>query len=98
VSNIQREVVVLGMGFVGLTLSAALAKKGVNVVGVDTDAATIKSLQSGKPHFFEKNLEEFISLSLDAGNLTFTDTLEKSISPRAYIIAVGTPLRGNQLD
>jgi nucleotide sugar dehydrogenase len=98
VASIQRDVVVLGMGFVGLTLSAALAKNSVNVVGVDTDISTINSLQSGKPHFYEKNLEEIISSSVNAGSLTFTVNLEKSTSPRAYIIAVGTPLRGNQLD
>ena len=97
-SNIQRDVVVLGMGFVGLTLSAAMAKKGMNVVGVDTDSSTISSLQSGKPHFYEKNLGEFISSCLEARNLTFTHALVKAKSPRAYIIAVGTPLRGNQLD
>lgn len=42
------EVVILGMGFVGLTLAAVVAEAGHRVLGVDTNSETISNLNVGR--------------------------------------------------
>jgi UDP-N-acetyl-D-mannosaminuronic acid dehydrogenase len=46
------------MGYVGLTLTAALARKGFIVFGTDTAPDVVASLSRGRPHIFEPGLEE----------------------------------------
>lgn len=49
---------VIGMGYVGLTLTAALARKGFTVYGVDTQPAVLEQLGRGAPHIFEPGIDE----------------------------------------
>ena len=49
---------VVGMGYVGLTLTAALARKGFTVHGADVSPAVVESLSRGRPHIFEPGVEE----------------------------------------
>ncbi|WP_158889489.1 nucleotide sugar dehydrogenase [Amycolatopsis anabasis] len=49
---------IIGMGYVGLTLTAALARKGYQVHGVDVQPAVLNSLARGKPHIFEPGVDE----------------------------------------
>ena len=95
--NLDYEVVVFGLGFVGLTLAVAFADAGVGVLGVETNKDTVKSLQDGVPHFYEKGLQESLICGIDSGKIQINFELPSSDRKRAYIIAVGTPLEGNQL-
>lgn len=54
----MRRIGIMGMGYVGLTLAAALARKGYEVHGVDTQSAVLDSLSRGRPHIFEPGVEE----------------------------------------
>ena len=87
------EVVVLGLGFVGLTLSVFLAKNRKRVLGIETNSAVRDKLKSQKAHFYERDLDS--SLRDVLKNESFS-VFEK-IPPRAkeqnriYIITVGTP-------
>ncbi|QFZ20230.1 nucleotide sugar dehydrogenase [Saccharothrix syringae] len=49
---------IVGMGYVGLTLAAALARRGFEVHGVDTQQAVLDSLSRGRAHIFEPGVEE----------------------------------------
>ena len=46
---------VIGLGYVGLTLSIIAAKKGLNVYGIENNKDTLTLIKSGKAHFFEKD-------------------------------------------
>jgi UDP-N-acetyl-D-mannosaminuronic acid dehydrogenase len=46
------------MGYVGLTLAAAMAGRGYRVHGVDVQPAVLDSLAQGRPHVFEPGVEE----------------------------------------
>ncbi len=92
------EVVILGMGFVGLTLAAVVAEAGHRVLGVDTNSETISNLNVGRASFYEPNLEIQINNGLTSGNLRFEPILAASQKKRIFIVSVGTPLKGNQLD
>lgn len=49
---------VIGMGYVGLTLTAAMARKGYEVHGVEIQPAVLDSLSRGQPHIFEPGIAE----------------------------------------
>ncbi|MDQ2589104.1 UDP-glucose 6-dehydrogenase [Saccharothrix yanglingensis] len=46
------------MGYVGITLAAAMARRGYEVHGVDTQEAVLGALSRGRPHLFEPGVEE----------------------------------------
>ncbi len=84
---------VIGMGYVGLTLSVALAECGLRVWGVERDKAIIESLRQGESHFYEKGLAIRMRRVCACGSLRFVehiDDIDAALS--VYIITVGTPL------
>lgn len=66
------NVCVFGLWHLGTVTAACLAASGHQVVGLDFDAATVASLQSGAPPLFEPGLEELIKDGIAAGRLRFT--------------------------
>ena len=89
-SSKSRNVLVFGMGYVGLTLGATISNLGFNVLGYDKNKNVIKNLKKGIPPFFEKGLKKYIDPNTNF-NLTFIDELKKNIAS-IYICAVGTPV------
>jgi UDPglucose 6-dehydrogenase len=51
------EVVVVGMGYVGLTSALGLTKIGHRVMGVDVDLSRLSLLKEGKLPIYEPGLE-----------------------------------------
>ena len=88
------RVAVYGLGFVGLTLAAALASRGHQVVGIDTSETLVNRLRTGKPHVHEPRLPELVRQGLSSGALSF-HTQSNGIHNRVLIIAVGTPVDGD---
>lgn len=52
------RVAVAGLGYVGLTLAVALARRGVDVLGYDRDPRVVETLAAGRPHLYEPGIEE----------------------------------------
>lgn len=95
----QKSVLVVGMGFVGLTLSAFLASRGVRVTGYDINERTVAVIGTGKSHFHEAGLNEAISGVL--GKTFHVSSNEESLQRSSYdvvVITVGTPLRNGVVD
>ena len=88
----DKRVCVLGMGYVGLTLSVAMARVGFSIHGLEVRNDVIKSLKKGKAHFWEKNLDINLNQAVINGNFTFSKDLNESIDTSVYIVTVGTPL------
>ena len=64
----MNRVAVVGLGYVGLTLSVALAKKGVTVLGYDRAPRVVDALRAGRPHLYEPGVaEELRSYPLPRG-------------------------------
>lgn len=91
----DRDVCILGMGYVGLTLAAVMADVGFNVTGVEINDAVLASLQKGKPHFFEPTLDGLIKRLAASKKIQFTKYIPSPSRARVYIITVGTPLDPN---
>jgi UDP-N-acetyl-D-mannosaminuronic acid dehydrogenase len=54
----MQTVGIVGMGYVGLTMAVALARKGFTVHGVDASPAVLAALGAGRAHLFEPGVEE----------------------------------------
>ena len=52
--NYNKKVLILGLGYVGLTLGLVFAKNGIKVFGFDIDKKTMKLLKSKRPTFMKK--------------------------------------------
>ena len=86
------KVAVIGLGFVGLSLTSFLGAKNLRVTGIDIDKEKISKLQNGIPPFFEPGLRNYLKKSLNS-KLKFDSKIEKKIISNDFIfITVGTPL------
>ncbi|WP_433042163.1 nucleotide sugar dehydrogenase [Dactylosporangium sp. CS-033363] len=85
-----RTIGVIGMGYVGLTLTAALARKGFIVHGVDVQPAVVDSLNRGRPHIYEPGVAE--ALTEHVGSSVFIDTALPRDTVDAAVICVSTPV------
>lgn len=81
---------VVGMGYVGLTLTAALARKGYVVHGADAQPAVVESLASGHPHIFEPGVEEICTEHV--GKTIFVGETLPSRGVEVAVISVSTPV------
>ena len=78
---------VLGLGYVGLPLAVAFAKK-FDTIGFDINSLRIKELQKGNDHTLEISSEELASASL----LQLTDNPADLGAVNFYIVTVPTPV------
>jgi len=85
-----KKIGVIGLGYVGLTLSLALTERGYYVQGSEINPETRRELIEGNPHFFEKDLQKFLKDSLKKQRLEIKKNLDKDCD--AYILCVGSPL------
>lgn len=92
VDTLDSNVVVVGLGYVGLTLSAHLATIGFRVHGVEIRDSVLESLSQRKSFFWEPNINEILSRTIESGSFTFSKMIPTSNSQRVFIITVGTPL------
>lgn len=85
---------IVGMGYVGLTLAVVMAEVGYDVVGLEINPETLKSLEGGAAHFFEVGLNDRLARQLRKGKLRFTSDAQDEALREAevFIITVGTPL------
>ena len=86
------KISVFGLGYVGCTSAACLAKEGHTVIGVDINPEKVKEINSGKSPLLEKGLEELIAKGVEEGNLRATsDPKEAAMNSDISLLCVGTP-------
>jgi len=79
---------VIGLGYIGLPTASFLASNGFMVYGTDTNKHVVDTINQGKTHIQEKDLDALLKSVIDNGQ--FKASLE--IQPAdIYIIAVPTP-------
>ena len=88
------QVVVLGLGYVGLTLGAYLSEIGFQVHGVEIRDLVLDSLKEKKAFFWEPKLDDLLARNIDRGTFTFSTEIPQSSDRRVFIITVGTPIDG----
>ncbi|WP_336209632.1 nucleotide sugar dehydrogenase [Nonomuraea sp. LPB2021202275-12-8] len=85
-----KTVGVVGMGYVGLTLTAALARKDYIVHGVDVSPRVVEALSSGRIHVFEPGVAEAFDDLL--GERIFISDRLPAEPLDAAILSVSTPV------
>lgn len=84
-----KSVSVVGMGYIGLPTCAVFASRGLDVIGVDVNAAVVEKVNRGEIHIVEPDLDGLIQKVVANGKLrAFTAPQPAD----AFIIAVPTPM------
>ena len=92
VSDSELKVCVLGLGYIGLPTAAVIARTGARVVGVDVDAHVIDTVNSGRVHIEEIDLDGLVSGVVARGNLRASLDI---VPADVFVIAVPTPFGEN---
>ena len=79
---------VIGLGYIGLPTAAMFASKEKQVIGVDVNQHAVDTVNAGKIHIVEPELDAMVKKAVDAGFLRATTSPE---SADAFLIAVPTP-------
>jgi UDP-N-acetyl-D-galactosamine dehydrogenase len=88
----NERIAVIGLGYVGLPVALAFARKFAHTVGFDIDAAKVKELSEG----FDRNQEQSKE-KLQASSLKLTGDLRDLRGCSFFIVAVPTPVDGNNV-
>jgi UDPglucose 6-dehydrogenase len=93
----MKNIVVIGVGYVGLVTGTCLADLGNRVICVDIDEARIEKLKQGIMPIYEPGLEEMVRRNVAAGRLSFTTSYHEAINnpdgpAEIVFIAVNTPM------
>ena len=92
-NKINKKVVVIGLGYVGLPLSLLAAKKGYDVVGIDNNVEKVRLISEKHCPFSDETVEK------DLKSSKLIATTDKSIIKKAdiIVICVPTPVYENRL-
>lgn len=80
----------IGLGYIGLPTAALFAAHGIQVIGVDVSAHVVETVNAGKIHIVEPELDGIVHKAVTAGKLRATLVPEAA---EAFIIAVPTPFQ-----
>ena len=79
---------VIGLGYIGLPTAALLSTNGYSVVGMDVSEHAVNTINQGKIHIVEPDLDAFVRSGVAAGRLkAFTEPQAGDV----YMICVPTP-------
>jgi len=83
---------VIGLGYIGLPTAAVFASRKKKVIGVDVNKEVIDTINRGKIHIVEPDLDMVVHAAVTEGYLRATTTPEPA---DAFLIAVPTPFKGD---
>lgn len=79
---------VVGLGYIGLPTAAVLAKAGHRVIGVDVNPRVVATVNEGRIHIVEPDLDKAVAQSVESGSLSAQATPAPA---DVFLIAVPTP-------
>ena len=88
------NIAVIGLGFVGLSLSSVLASKNYNVIGIDIDNQKCSDIRNGVLALFEPDLENTLRIGLKK-KLTISNNFSLIENCDMIFVTVGTPQKSN---
>lgn len=86
------KVVTIGLGYIGLPTSALIASKSIPVHGVDINEDVVETINQGKIHIVEPDLDTVVQLAVEKGILKASTI---PVEGDVYLIVVPTPFKGN---
>jgi len=79
---------IIGLGYIGLPTATLFASRKKKVIGVDVNPHVVKTINQGKIHIVEPELDMLVHSAVTEGYLRATTTPEPA---EAFLIAVPTP-------
>ena len=90
------EVVILGLGYIGLPTAALISKTNKFVYGVDTNQNVVDTINKGQVHIVEPGLDVAVEIAVKKG---FLKASTSAVAAKTYLLAVPTPFKtDNQPD
>ncbi|GHV80835.1 UDP-N-acetyl-D-mannosamine dehydrogenase [Spirochaetia bacterium] len=86
------KAVFMGLGYIGLPTAAAAAGKGITVTGVDVSSKVVDTINQGKIHIVEPDLDRLVKAVVEKGSLKAALQPEEA---DAFFIVVPTPFKQN---
>lgn len=83
---------VIGLGYIGLPTAAMFASRQIRVIGVDVNTKTVDTINQGKIHIVEPELDMIVHAAVIEGYLRATARPEPA---DAFLVAVPTPFKGD---
>jgi UDP-N-acetyl-D-mannosaminuronic acid dehydrogenase len=84
----ELNVVVLGLGYIGLPTAAVIARTGAKVLGIDVTPSVVETINSGRVHIEEVDLDGLVQGVVARGDLRASLQIEPA---DVFVIAVPTP-------
>ncbi|CAM3880608.1 UDP-N-acetyl-D-mannosamine dehydrogenase [Rheinheimera salexigens] len=84
------RVSVIGLGYIGLPTAAVIASRGVEVIGIDVSEHAVNTINQGKVHIVEPDLDMLVQAAVTTGKLRASLIPEPA---EAFLIAVPTPFK-----
>jgi len=86
----QPEVVMIGLGYIGLPTAALIAQTKTHVHGVDINPKVVETINQGKIHIVEPELDTAVENAVKNGFLLAST---KPVSANNYLVVVPTPFK-----
>jgi len=86
----HKRVSMVGLGYIGLPTAALIASRGCEVLGVDVNPSIVATLNAGKIHIVEAELDVLLSGAVASGR--FRASLEPEAAD-VFMVAVPTPFK-----
>lgn len=85
------EVVMIGLGYIGLPTAALIAQGEVSVHGVDINPLVVETINRGEIHIVEPELDKAVAEAVSKGYLK---AATEAVEADTYLIVVPTPFKG----
>ncbi len=86
--SVFKRVSVIGLGYIGLPTAAIIASRKIEVIGVDVNEKAVETINQGKIHIVEPDLDLLVQATVSTGMLK---AVLKPEPADAFMIAVPTP-------
>jgi len=86
----DRTICVIGLGYIGLPTASFLGTKGYKVRGVDISRDVVETVNEGRIHIAEPDLDILVKSAVQSGNFVAS---QEPAEADVFIIAVPTPFK-----
>jgi len=87
-ANEKYDICVVGLGYIGLPTASIFAARGKSVLGVDVVSSVVETINAGKVHIVEPDLDLMVRAAVQGGQLL---AATNPAPADCFIVAVPTP-------
>jgi GDP-mannose 6-dehydrogenase len=86
-------IVIFGLGYIGLSLAAALGDEGYTVLGVEQKPGKLRTMKAGASHFREPHLDATLHRVFSAGRFSASERVDAALQrAHSFVVCLGPSL------